>query len=204
MISLTSVSIHGPIETVLCRLAALGAVFWLAGCAALPEGAVALPREAVRDYSIDARFTLRYDAKQYAGRLGWSHAKDHDELLLSSPFGQGMAEIVRDADGVRLTAADGQIHRAATAEALTREVLGYPLPVDDLADWLLGRGAGSRVERDPQGRPQRMWQGGWRIDYEYDNEDPQALPAQLAIERDGEREGIFALRLRVEEWRTAP
>lgn len=180
------------------RLALLGTAFGLAACATLPPGAAPLPREAVRDYAIDARFTLRYEAKQYAGHLAWSHAKDRDELLISSPFGQGLAEIVRDADGVRLTAADRRTHRAASAEALTRDVLGYPLPVDDLAEWLLGRGADGRVERDPQGRPRRLWQGGWRIDYDYDDDDPRALPARLSVEGDGE----LLLRLRVEEWRT--
>jgi outer membrane lipoprotein LolB len=66
--------------------------------------------------------------QNYAGRLHWRHDGDRDELLLSSPLGQGMAEIVSDASGARLTASDGNSHTAATADELLQSVLGYPCP----------------------------------------------------------------------------
>jgi outer membrane lipoprotein LolB len=50
---------------------------------------------------------------------------------------------------------------------------------------------------DELGRPLRWQRQGWRVDYQYDDEDPRALPGRLFIER----EGGLQLRLRIEEWR---
>ena len=51
---------------------------------------------------------------------------------------------------------------------------------------------------DGHGRPLRLLDEAWRIDYEYDSDDPQALPGRLFVER----EGGFELRLRIDEWST--
>jgi outer membrane lipoprotein LolB len=190
----------------------------LSACAGLPPPApdkVAPGRDALRGYTLDGRFALRHEDKSYSGRLSWRHAEsdapsgagepgdDSDELLLASPLGQGMAEIISNASGARLTTRDGRVYAAENAETLTRQVLGYPLPLRKLAGWLRGhrqRNAAPEepVELDAMARPLRLREEGWRIDYEYDNDDPQALPGRLFIER--ANEGGFSLRLRIDEW----
>lgn len=181
---------------------ALGA-FALSACASLsgvfsPAGEP-LPahRDALQDFSIEARFSLRHEEKNHTGRLSWRHAGSRDDLLLASPFGQGMAEIAADASGVRLTTSDGKLYEAADAETLTQQSLGFPLPLKNLVNWVRGRRSGGEFDTaDAFGRPLRVRQGAWRIDYEYDSDDPQALPGRLFIERDGGLE----LRLRIDEW----
>ena len=121
----------------------------VAGCTSLaPAPVPPPPRDALTAFSLEGRFSLYNDAKSYSGRLDWTYRPTASELLLSSPFGQGLAEIVSDADGARLTGSDGRTHTAADAETLTQEVLGYPLPLTRLADWIRGRtpaGAGRIV-----------------------------------------------------------
>ena len=64
-----------------------------------------------------------------------------------------------------------------------------------------GRAAGdARLEADPFGRPARLNEAGWQVDYFYDDNRPDALPARLHISRPGEIE----LKLRIEEWRALP
>ena len=46
----------------------------------------------------------------------------------------------------------------------------------------------------------RMIIEDWRIDYDYDSDDPQALPGRLFVER----EGGFTLRLRIDQWQRLP
>ncbi|MBI2306040.1 MAG: outer membrane lipoprotein LolB [Rhodocyclales bacterium] len=172
---------------------------FLAACSALPPVSEGLPpRAAVRDFGLGARFSLTHEGERHAGRLDWSHRGAVDELRIHTPFGQTVAEIVIDARHARLLAADGQVREAADAAQLLREVLGYPLPIHDLAGWVLARPhAAARVELDAQGRPQSIADGGWQILYDYDAAGPDALPSRLTVSRDGGPE----LRLRIEEWR---
>ena len=182
-----------------CRaVTVLLGVFLLAGCAALRTSPGAPPpREALTSFSLEGRFSLRHEDKNYSGRLSWRHSGAHNELLLSSPFGQGMAEITTSDRGARLTTNDGKVYAAADAETLTRQVLGYPLPLASLTDWVRGRNlADGLAERDAYGRPLRLQHEDWKIDYAYDSDDAQAPPSRIFAERSGGLE----LRLRIDEW----
>jgi outer membrane lipoprotein LolB len=181
-------------------LAAVCGVLSLSACASFfspADDPLPVQRDALQDFSIEARFSLRHEEKNYAGRLSWRHSGSKDELLLASPFGQGMAEIASDAKGVRLTTGDGKSYEAADAETLTQQALGFPLPLNKLVDWVRGRWFGGESDTvDVFGRPLRVHQDGWRIDYEYDSDAPQALPGRLFVARE---EGL-ELRLRIDEW----
>lgn len=196
---------------------------WTAGCRALllfvfgllglsactavgpPAGPqVPIDRDSLQAFVLIGRFSVRQEGNAYVGGIHWRHAGDRDELLLSSPLGQAMAEIVSDAGGARLIASDGRSQSAATVDSLLQAVLGYPLPLDRLVDWLRGRHANAgTLTMDPQGRPLHLRQEDWRIDYAYEGDDPQALPNRLFIERI-ERESSFELRLRIDEWQALP
>jgi outer membrane lipoprotein LolB len=170
----------------------------LGACAALP-GAPGEPpeRDALSDFSLEGRFSLRHEDKNYSGRLSWRHRGSDDELLLSSPFGQGLAEIVSAPQGARLTLSDGKTYAAANAEMLTQQVLGYPLPLSRLTDWVRGRAAGGELERDAFGRVLQLRHEAWKIDYDYADDDRLAPPSRIFAESAG---GI-ELRLRIDQWR---
>jgi outer membrane lipoprotein LolB len=174
----------------------------LAGCAATPPD-LGATREQVRDFSVDARFALRAggpDGKPLSsgGRLTWEHRADSDRVLISSPFGTGIAEIESGPGGAVLRLADGRNLVAADPDVLIGEVTGQSLPVRRLPHWLLGRAAG--VETDSSGRPLRASEAGWQIEYAYADDAPGALPAGVTLTRGSEVE----LRLRLDEWRQVP
>lgn len=176
----------------------------LGGCAGLPTPPPA--RDALHDFSLEGRFALRVTQPGQApqsggGRLTWSHQNRSDRVLLSSPLGYGLAEIEATPDGSRLRTAQGQLRESTDPDALIEEVTGHRLPVGRLPGWLLGRpGAGAKLSSDPLGRPMRLTEDGWQVDYGYDDESPDALPARLTISRNGEVE----LRLRIEAWKDSP
>jgi len=182
-----------------CRNAGLllGALL-LGGCANLPSSSSRTPpRDALVAFTLEGRFSLRHEDKNYSGRLSWRHDGMNNELLLSSPFGQGIAEIVTSESGARLKSSDGRVYEASDAETLTRQVLGYPLPLDQLTDWVRGWGTTAGIsERDALGRPLRLRHEDWLIDYGYTSDDPQAPPDRIFAER----AGGFELRLRIDEW----
>ena len=133
----------------------------LAACAQVEIKPPAGPLE----FSLAGRIAARYGSESFTGNLAWRHARDGDELLISTPTGQGVAQIVRQGDAVLLKTAEPREYRDSDPEALTERVLGFRLPIDGLADWVQGKPSpalenrGWKVEyqeRDAQGRPRRM------------------------------------------------
>ncbi|HKX37730.1 MAG TPA: lipoprotein insertase outer membrane protein LolB [Burkholderiales bacterium] len=176
----------------LARVAAALAALVIGACASLEPRAPEGPLE----FDLAGRLAARYNGESFTGNLSWQHGRGGDEVLISSPLGQGVARIVREQGEVVLTTAKREEYRAADAESLTEKVLGFRLPLSGLADWVRARpsaGHAFHVERSPEGRVRSLQQRGWRIEYlRYDGERPALL--QLSYP------GI-ELRLAITQWK---
>lgn len=180
------------------RALALAWLFVLGGCAGLEfERASDAP-----GFELSGRIAVRYGSEASGGQLRWRHDRDGDEMLISSPLGQGIARILRDGEAITLTTANGRAYRAADAEALTERVLGFRVPLAGLSAWVQGRpapGLGSvQAWRDAQGRLAVLEQAGWRIEYlaYSDAPDTPELPTRLRLTYPA-----LELRLVIGEWR---
>jgi outer membrane lipoprotein LolB len=157
------------------------------------------PKEDV-EFELAGRIAVRYREEAASGNVAWRHARGSDELLITSPVGSSVARLVRAGSEFVLTTADQREYRAADAEALTEQVLGFRLPLAGLADWVRGRvsfGPPAEITRDAQGRPAVIEQGGWRIEYQEFRSD--GLPVRLKLAYPG-----IDLRLAIHEWKPAP
>lgn len=175
------------------RACAAAALALLAGCAA---PGFLLPADDV-EFELAGRVAAKYRDDAGSGNVAWRHAARVDELLLTTPLGQGIARIVRNGDDVVLTTQDGREFRAADAEALTEQVLGFRVPLLGLADWVRGRPAPApapaRQVRDREGRLAELEQSGWRIEYlAYEG----GRPSRIKLNFPG-----LELRLAVSEWK---
>jgi outer membrane lipoprotein LolB len=183
---------------------ARSAVIWLclllAGCAAMqvelpPEGPIG---EA---FSISGRVSVKYGAEAQSGKITWHHDAASDELLLSTPLGQGVARIARTDDLVTLTTSDQKTYQANDAETLTEQVLGWRLPFAGLPDWVRGRaaaGAPAQTRRDGSQRLAELRQSGWLVEFlEYQGESGPPLRLRLSREN-------LEIRLVIDQWRAAP
>lgn len=147
------------------------------------------------EFELAGRIAMKVRAEAASGNIAWRHSARNDELLFSSPLGQGLARIVRTGEEVTLTTQDGQEYRAASAEALTERVLGFRLPLEGLADWVRARPAPGLAftRKDGEGRPAQIEQFGWTIEYlEYAG----ALPSRLILSYPG-----VQLRLAISDWK---
>jgi outer membrane lipoprotein LolB len=174
----------------LCAAAALSLLAACAGPSFL------LPAEDA-EFELAGRIAARYRDDAGSGGISWRHGARGDEMLLTSPLGQGIARLVRTGDEVVLTTQDGREFRATDAESLTERVLGFRVPLLGLADWVRGRAAPApapaRRELDATGRLALLEQSGWRIEYlEYQG----GLPSRLRLTYPG-----LELRLAVSEWK---
>jgi outer membrane lipoprotein LolB len=172
----------------------------LAAAAALLASCAAVPPEplAPGSFMLAGRVAVRYGDEAASGRFTWRHSDAADELLLSTPLGQGVAEITRRGGVYTLVAANGEQQSAADPEQLTRQVLGYALPLDGLPDWVQGRpergvAAVTRYDGD---RLVELRQRGWVIDYSGGDERP---PKRMRLTR-----GDLDIRLVIDEWQLPP
>jgi outer membrane lipoprotein LolB len=165
----------------------------LAGCAA---PGFTLPGRDVQ-FELAGRIAMKYRDEAGSGNIAWRHALESDEMLITSPIGQGIARIVRDGKEVVLRTQDGQELKAEDAETLTERALGFRIPLAGLADWVRGRAGASPepllVKKDAQGRLAELQQGGWTIEYQ---EYAGALPSRLRLVYPG-----IELRLAISEWK---
>ena len=169
------------------------AALLLASCATVPPET--LPPGS---FSLVGRVAVRYGEEAASGRVAWRHSPAADELVISTPVGQGVAEITRR-DGVyTLVAATGERYTATDPERLTQQVLGYAVPLDGLPDWVQGRPAPgvAAVTRYDGDRLAELRQRGWLIDYSGSDERP---PKRVRLSR-----GDLDIRLVIDEWQLPP
>jgi outer membrane lipoprotein LolB len=153
------------------------------------------PPEAV-DFELLGRIAARYGSEAFTGNVRWRHAGAGDEMLISTPLGQGVARIVREGEAVQLTTAEGKEFHAPDAESLTERTLGFRLPLEGLADWVRGRpspDSPARVDPGPDGKLRSLEQRGWKVDYQqYEGERPSLMRLTY--------QGI-EMRLAISEWK---
>lgn len=156
-------------------LFALGIAALLAACAP----AEIRPTFETVEFELAGRLAARYQSESFTGNVTWKHSGAADEMLISTPLGQGVARVARQGDAVTLATAEPRTYHAADAEVLTERVLGFRVPLEGLADWVRGRASPSSpasIERQPDGRLKALRQRGWTIEYlEYEGERPSRM-----------------------------
>lgn len=175
------------------RLLLLPLALLLSACAGLP--APPRPdRAAIDSFNLEGRLSVRQGERPYHANVSWRHEPARDEILLTGPLGQGIAELTRDARGARLLTAERKEYLAPDWAALAQEVLGLTLPLNELPRWLAG-GVEAR-SRDNYQRPRRALADGWQIDYlDYESDREDALPSLMEMSRDD-----IGLRLKIDQW----
>jgi outer membrane lipoprotein LolB len=164
----------------------------------LPAACAQFETQAPQDleFELVGRLAARYGSESFSGNLNWRHARNADEMLITSPIGAGIARIVREGHSVVLTTAEPREYKASDAEALTDEVLGFRVPLAGLADWVRARPsdkAAAKTEYGDDGRLRSLEQLGWTIEYQaYEGK----LPSRMRLAYPG-----IELRLAISQWK---
>ncbi len=168
----------------------------LHACASVPPP-VPPPAGMAQAFAMQGRVSVQYGEQSLSGQLSWQANAAGDEVLLSSPLGQGLASISRDARGVRLVRPGEAAVVAENVELLTQSELGFRLPLSGLRYWIQARpdpARASEVRRNAAGGVEQIAQDGWKIDYLQFHEN---RPRKMQVTREG-----LDIRLVIDEWRT--
>jgi outer membrane lipoprotein LolB len=183
-------------------LAAAAIALFLAGCAT-PGPSVTPPLPPIAGdapFAIDGRLSARHGRDAVAIAFSWTHTPPRDELVVSTPLGQSLAELSGDAlaKRVELRTADGHNEVASDWGALTERAVGVPLPVEGLASWAQAAPRANTphsVEADAAGRTGVLRQDGCEIVYAYPD-DSTRRPSGIRIACHD-----LEMRIAIDRWR---
>lgn len=174
----------------------------LAGCVSRPPAPVVDATTGIEEFQLTGRVAVNLDGRGYSARLKWHHGIGSDEMWIYSPIGSTIATLVANGDRATLVNSKKETFSSDNVTALTREVLGWDLPLAGLRHWALGRVDPQmpvlRLERDAQMRIRRFAQGGWQIDYP-SYAQASALPSAIVL-----RHAELRLRLIIDRWKLPP
>ncbi len=127
------------------------------------------------------------------GGFAWLDSGKRLVLDLANPMGSTLARVEVTPGRAIVTRSDGSTQEAADADGLVDMVLGSPLPVSGLRDWLRGRtgqgGSVSNLEKNSQGQLVGFTQDGWRVRLSrYDDQGP----GLVQLNRDDSNRSISA------------
>ena len=178
------------------------AVAALAGCtsvAPLPGGTRSYLDELTLAGRLSVRYPVRDKTQSVQGKFLWSQRRDGTDIDIYSPLGQTLARIRIVPGRATLEQSGGVRREASSAEQLTEDALGWPLPVDGMRYWLQGfvREAGGRLlAATPEG-PERLESDGWRLSYpSWQASGQVAVPKRIDAQL-----GEIALRFVIDDWR---
>ena len=194
---------HGIAPRLRSAAAAIALVA-LSGCAtppAVPEIAP-VARPGVAAFELEGRLAASDGERAASGSLTWVHSPVSDEWTVFSPLGQIVAQLVRTPRGATLLTADGRTQHADDANTILPQLLGVSAPLDGLPHWVQASPRpGARVlSVDDAGRPARISDAGWVLDYpQYAGPTADAPPRRIDAAW-----GDARIRLIIDQWTPRP
>jgi outer membrane lipoprotein LolB len=169
----------------------------LTGCASVARA----PRDP-QAFDLLGRILVTSRDTALTANLRWEHVLPEDRIWLMTPTGQTVAYITDSEAGASLTRADQKQYRADSVEALTRQALGWPLPLSLLQYWVRGQVApgfeATDVERTPEGQLLGVTQQGWHVTITYYSEGEMSGQVRRLDLQGGDNQ----IRLVVDTWRS--
>lgn len=179
----------------------------MAACSTLPTpptGTNAIQRQYNTDITLSGRLSIFYEKntekKAAHGSFNWDQANSITHVDLFSPLGQTIAKITLTPINATLEQGDYDPVTADDADMLTETVLGWPLPIKGLKDWLQGFGENEKHQpfvASPNNESPMMTDSGWRITYLRWNQNSQGkwYPGRINLDRHSEEAGEIAIRI---------
>ncbi|UCH48353.1 MAG: outer membrane lipoprotein LolB [Betaproteobacteria bacterium] len=178
-----------------------GLLALLVACATQPPVAPPTVAPQVDRFELSGRVAVKLDGRGHSARLRWLHDVDSDAIWLYSPVGSTIATLVANEEIATLVTSKKETFQSTDVQSLTRDVLGWDLPLGGLKYWVLGRvdpdAPVEQIEWDGQQRIKRLVQDGWDIEFAGYAKN-STLPASIVL-----RFADLRMRLLIDRWDVA-
>lgn len=180
---------------------------WLAACASRPvyiqgEADAALQRQltALQQWKLSGKLAVRAADLSESARIQWQQEAQRYDIQLSGPAGIKATHIYGTQHSAHFEQGDTRLV-ADSAEALSQQLIGWPLPARELTWWLRGLPAPDypvQAARYTQtGWLTQLSQGGWQIDFS----EPHTVNTHLILPGKIEaRRGDTHITLIIKQW----
>ena len=189
----------------MASLLSTGCIGWRTTSGGPPDYAAWQARDArlanVDHWRMNGTIAVSGNATREAiGRITWHQQGERYTLNLRGPFGAGAVILEGDLNGV--TVRDGkQQRRYDNPKVALERALGWPVPLDALQQWMIGRPADlgiAALDINAAGQILTMTQREWTIEYlSYQAAQTWQLPGRLTADREG-----VSVKLIIDEWQT--
>lgn len=155
-------------------------------------------------WNLNSKIALRYREDHWTFGLKWlQKATEQYVMQINNPVtGAVVAKLSRNNNGVSLLSDDGKVYKDTDEERLLLRQSGVRLPMKGMQSWV--RGLTSPIYKvdklvlDSMGRPQTIYQAGWRIEYSrYLNTSFNSMPRKVVITR--EKDNVY-LKMIAKKW----
>ncbi len=180
----------------------------LSACSVL-QPAPAGPLEA-RNYAprielsgrLSARYTENRQPQATQVNFTWAQSEQQTVITLDTLTRQTVATIYIDAQGARFVQADKPVRYASNSDELFTEMLGWPLPIVGLRDWLQGYiDADHHIALTAATSGTVFHVDGWDVRYaSWLTENNHERPKRIDLSRQTEQAGLVTLRIALDDW----
>jgi outer membrane lipoprotein LolB len=153
---------------------------------------------------LSAQYEANYREQSISVNFTWSQTPEQTLIALISPTGQTVATILITAQGAQLTEAGKAPRFANDINQLSTDVLGWPLPVAGLRDWLQGYLNSDHATLITKATSDQAFNAdGWQLRYvSWVTEATFERPKRLDLSRMTDQVGMVSLRIVVDDWNT--
>jgi outer membrane lipoprotein LolB len=147
---------------------------------------------AITQWHVKGKLGYKNPSDAGSAWLDWRQQSERFELLLGGPFGAGTVHIFGDDHLVTLRQVDKPDLTATSTKALSREILGWELPIGELPYWIRGIPAPdapvANQSFNSQGLLSTFQQTGWQLTLsKYRDTKMGELPSKLVATQNGAR-----------------
>ena len=159
----------------------------------------------LQQWSIKGKLGVRSPTENGSANLNWQQqSAPNYRIHLSGPLGAGATVISGTSGGVSLQRGNEPPMHARNPAQLTMQMLGWPLPVDEMFYWVRGLAApGSAAQgeqHNAQGQLVSLRQSGWQLNFSgYENRGPYVLPTRIKAQTN-QAAGPVKVTLVIKEW----
>ncbi|MEM6985404.1 MAG: lipoprotein insertase outer membrane protein LolB [Pseudomonadota bacterium] len=168
-----------------------------------------IARQAARDallgdlegWQFSGRVKVEGNERPTSAEIQWIKRGENSRVTLSGPGGFRASTVQVSPGAVVLRRPDGQVLRADNPDQLIEKLVGWPMPLSLMNDWVLGLpGPANVLSRDAkaqlEGAQYREWTG--KMD-RYKSVDTVSMPHRIAV-----TDGHLRVRISVREWDIGP